>query len=209
MAFGDSPATNSHHKASSIESFDRLAQIYRTAAAIIVQKGFDATSMNEIASALDLTKAGLYHYIRGKEDLLFSIMQFAMDIVDEKVLTPARKIQDPEERLRFTLARHAGMTKYVKEITILAEEVAALSDEHRDFILERKRNYFEFVRATLVELNEQGKLRDLDPTIAALNIFGMVLGIARWYRPDGKLGPEKVAEQTSRLLLGGLLKSSE
>jgi hypothetical protein len=50
---------------------DRLAEIYRTAAQIILRKGYDATSVNDIANALGMTKAGLYHYINGKKELLF------------------------------------------------------------------------------------------------------------------------------------------
>ena len=50
--------------------------------------------------AVGLTKAGMYHYIRGKEHLLFQIMTFAMDMVDQNVIGPAQEIADPEERLR-------------------------------------------------------------------------------------------------------------
>ncbi|MCA9147145.1 MAG: TetR family transcriptional regulator [Planctomycetales bacterium] len=184
----------------------KAAEIYRTAASLIVAKGFNATSMNDIATAVDLTKAGLYHYIRGKQELLFSIMQFAMDMVDSNVLEPASRISDAEERLRFMLVRHAGMTDHVKAITILAEEVAALNELDRELIIARKRRYFDFVRSTLEELKEAGKLRDLDVSVATFNLFAMVLGLARWYRPDEKLSAEAIAEQTTNLLLNGLLK---
>ncbi len=191
---------------SPVDITGKAAEIYRTAAALIVAKGFNATSMNDIAAAVDLTKAGLYHYIRGKQDLLFSIMQFAMDMVDSSVLEPASQIADAETRLRFILTRHAGMTDHVKAITILADEVAALSERDQEAIITRKRRYFNFVRDTVQTLSDEGKLRDLDVSVATLNLFGMVLGLARWYRPDGKLNAEQVAEQTARLLLEGLLK---
>ena len=55
-------------------SNERLAEIYRTAAQIILRKGYDATSINDIANAVGMTKAGLYHYINGKKELLFDIM---------------------------------------------------------------------------------------------------------------------------------------
>jgi AcrR family transcriptional regulator len=184
----------------------KTAEIYRTAASLIVTKGFNATSMNDIAAAVGLTKAGLYHYIRGKQDLLFSIMQFAMDVVDCQVLEPASQIVDAEQRLRFILTRHAGMTDQVKAITILAEEVAALNERDRETIIARKRQYFDCVRNTLQELSAEGKLRDLDVSVATLNLFAMVLGLARWYRPDGKLSAEAIAEQTAKLLLEGLLR---
>ncbi len=190
-----------------VSATGKAAEIYHTAANLIVAKGFNATSMNDIAAAVDLTKAGLYHYIRGKNDLLYSIMQFAMDMVDKQVVEPASQIHDAEERLRFVLARHAGMTEYVKAITILTDEVAALDDRERQVVMRRKRQYFEFVRGTLQQLQDEGKLRDLDVSVATLNLFSTVLGLARWFRPSGKLDAEQVAEETAKLLLGGLLKS--
>src|SRR6202040_2688330 len=65
---------------------ERAGHIYRVAAEIMCQKGFEATSMNDIADVVGLTKAGIYHYIRGKEDLLFQIMGFGMDMVYEDVI---------------------------------------------------------------------------------------------------------------------------
>ncbi|GIW94365.1 MAG: TetR family transcriptional regulator [Pirellulaceae bacterium] len=187
----------------------KLAEIYRSAAEIFVQKGFDATSMNEIAAAVDLTKAGLYHYVRGKHELLFAIMQFAMDVVDQKIVIPAQAIEDPEERLRFILDRHAGLTRYLKEISILTDEVVALKPEHRQIVLERKRRYFEFVRETLRQLQHQKKLQQLDVTVATLNLLATLLGIARWYRADGRLSAEEIARQTRELLLHGLLRCEQ
>ena len=185
---------------------DRSEEIYRKAAEIITRKGFDATSMNDIAQAVDLTKAGLYYYIDGKKELLYSIIKYAMDLVETTVVEPARLIADPEERLRTILLSHAGAAKNVRELTILAEEVDALAPEHRDEIIARKRAYLDFVRDTLRELEREDKLRDLDITIAALNVFATVLGMVRWYRPDGALAPDEIAVQTAEFVLGGLLK---
>src|SRR5436190_8134451 len=86
---------------------ERLAEVYRTAAQIILRKGYDATSVNDIANALGITKAGLYHYINGKKELLFDIMNFGLDALDQEVTIPARAISDPEKRLRAILTRHA------------------------------------------------------------------------------------------------------
>ncbi len=186
---------------------DRTSEIYRAAAELIVQKGLDATSMNDIAQAVDLTKPGLYHYITGKKDLLFSIMQFAMDTVESFVIEPAREIHDAEERLRFILNRHAGMTESVREITILTEELPALTPEHRQQIIVRKRRYLDFLRECLNELKYEGKLRNLDVNIAALNVLATVLGISRWFDPEGRLSAEQIAHETSRFILAGLLRS--
>src|SRR5436305_9650904 len=88
---------------------ERLAEIYRAAAQIILRKGYDATSVNDIANAVGMTKAGLYHYINGKKELLFDIMNFGLDELDQEVLTPAQAIADAGARLRFIINGHARL----------------------------------------------------------------------------------------------------
>src|SRR5436309_13421077 len=88
----------------------RRAEICRTAAQLFRDRGFDATSVSDVAQALGLTKAGLYHYFESKEALLFEIMTFGLDRVRDEVIIPARAIRDPEERLRQLIVRHACIT---------------------------------------------------------------------------------------------------
>ena len=97
-------STNSPFKLSASDETNRLAEIYRAAASLICEKGYDATSMNDIAEAVGLTKAGIYHHIEGKKDLLFRIMNFGMDELDENVIIPARAIADAESRLQVEMA---------------------------------------------------------------------------------------------------------
>ena len=87
----------------------RLDGIYRLAAEIIFKQGFDATSMSDIADAVGMTKAGIYHYIPGKKDLLFTLMSYAMDTLDSQVIAPAQEIADAETRLRFIISHHVQL----------------------------------------------------------------------------------------------------
>src|SRR6266487_3344950 len=84
----------------------RRAEMYRTIAQLFRDRGFDATSVSDIARALGLTKAGLYHHFESKEALLFEIMMFGLDKVRDEVIVPVRAIRDPEERLRQLILRH-------------------------------------------------------------------------------------------------------
>jgi len=189
---------------------DRTDHIYRVAADIMCQRGYEATSMNEIADAVGLTKAGIYHYIRGKEDLLFEIMSFGMDMVDQDVMAPARRIADPAERLRAMVERHARrIMEQGGAVTILLDEMHALSAPHRRVIRQRKRAYFEMLRETLEELSGEGKLRAVDPTVAAFSLFGMLLWTARWYRRDGKLAPQHAASELAEMALNGVMKTRQ
>ncbi len=172
------------------------------------RKGYEATSMNDIAEAVGLTKAGMYHYIRGKEHLLFEIMSFAMDTVDEFIIGPAQNLADAEERLRSMIERHARrIVKEGGEVTILLEEMWALTPAHRRTIRRRKRVYFDAIRQTLEQLASEGKLRAVDPSVATLSLFGMVNWISRWYRRDGKLPPEAIVRDFTEIAMSSVLRT--
>jgi len=171
------------------------------------QKGYEATSMKDIAEAVGLTKAGIYHYIPGKEELLFQIMGFAMDMVDQDVIQPAQKVEDPETRLRTIVERHARRILEVGgAVTIILEEISALTPPHRRTILNRKRAYFDLLRQTLDQLAADGKLRPVSSTVAAFSLFGMITWLSRWYRRDGKLTSAETLRDFTQIALSGVLR---
>jgi AcrR family transcriptional regulator len=192
---------------------DRLSEIYRAAARIICEKGYDATSMNDIAEAVGITKAGIYHHIPGKKDLLFRIMNFGLDELDAEVIAPARAVTDAEQRLRTIITNHVRLItdrstpQGNNPVTIVVDEVAGLRAPHRRKIDQRKRAYVDLVRETLKQLRDEGKLNEVDVTTSAFSLLGMILWLSRWYNPEGRLSPEEIAEEITRIALGGLLRS--
>jgi len=199
-------------KLSALDESNRLGEIYRAAALLICEKGYDATSMNDIAEAVGITKAGVYHHIEGKKDLLFRIMNFGMDELDEFVIFPARAIADAESRLRAIVINHVRLiTSHItpqgyNPVTIVVDEVAGLTPEHRRRIDQRKRAYVDLIRETLKQLRKEGKLREVDVTVATFSMLGAILWLSRWYHPDGRLTPEQIVEEISKITLGGLLR---
>ncbi|MBO0857009.1 MAG: TetR family transcriptional regulator [Chloracidobacterium sp.] len=199
-------------KSPTSEELNRLDQIYYVAAKIFCDKGYDATSMSDIAEAVGITKAGIYHYVKSKQDLLFAIMNFAMDRLEIQVVLPARSVTDAEQRLRAILRNHAlliiegSAPEGISPLTVLNDEMAGLTPIHRRKVQQRKRAYLDLMRDTLRQLKEEGKLKDLDTTVAAFSLFGMLLWLSRWYRPDGKLTGEEVANEIEKIAFGGLLR---
>jgi AcrR family transcriptional regulator len=188
---------------------DRTIDIYTKAAEIFHFQGFDATSMSNVAAAVDLTKAGLYYYIESKEDLLFAIMNYAMERLETLVIEPSREVADAEARLRSILERHGRLlTEGNKAITILTDEIEGLKPKHRKQILDRKRVYFDFVRDTLEALRAEGNLRSVNTTVATFGLFGTLLWLPRWFRPEGRLTGEQVIAEIVEIAVGGLLKNS-
>ena len=185
----------------------RAAEVYRTAAKIILQKGYDATSVSDIADALGITKAGLYHYIKGKTELLYDIMKFGLEELEREVLVPAREIADPEDRLRFVITTHARIvTRGDGVVTILVDEARALTPAQNRHVIRMKRKYIDCLRDTLDEMKKQGKLRGVDTTVAAFSITGAINWLSRWYRPGGKLSAEEIAWQIADVALHGVLR---
>jgi AcrR family transcriptional regulator len=192
-----------------VPSSTRRAEICRTAAQIFLERGFDATSVSDIADALGITKAGLYHYIDSKEALLFEIMMFGMDQIDAEVIAPVRSIRDPEERLRQIIIRHASIAVRARgAVAQLGDEIRALPAAPRRKIERRMRGYFDLVRDTLSELAAARRLRNVDVTVAAFSVLGMVLWLPRWFRPGRTVTADKAASEIANLALQGLLLPS-
>lgn len=199
-------------KQARLSGTERVDQIYRIAAQMICEKGFDATSMSAIAEAVGITKAGVYHFIPSKKELLFAIMSYGMDTLEASVIKPSREITDAEQRLKAIITSHSMLIARSSNdeghspVTILVEEELGLSPAHRRKLRQRKRVYVDLIRSTLEQLKSEDKLKEIDATTAAFSLLGMILWLARWFRPDGKLSREKVAEEICKIALGGLLK---
>ncbi len=184
----------------------RLDQIYIAAAQVIHTKGYHATSMDDIAAAANITKPGLYYYIKSKDELLFQIMMHTLDGYERRVVIPARDIADPEERLRFMITNHVlSIAENGQVLTIITEEMPGLTPENLNIIKERKRGFLNFIRGTLKELEALGRLRNVDVTLAALGMQGMIMWLSYWYKANGPVSKEDAAAQYCEILLNGLL----
>lgn len=209
VATDESAMINKQMKAQrkAASSKERLADVYRAAAQIILRKGYDATSINDIANALGMTKAGLYHYINGKKELLFDIMNFGLDELEDEVVRPAQSIVDPAERLRFIIASHARLvTRGDGAITILVDEITALTPQQNRKITRRKREHFDRLRSVLNELKADGMLQDVNTTVATFSLLGMINWLSRWFKHDGALTDNQIADEIVKIALNGLLR---
>ena len=88
----------------------------------------------------------------------------------------------------------------------MVEEVSGLSAKQLQTVNQRKRVYVDLIRETLKELQTEGNLKDVDPTVAAFSLLGTILWVARWYLPTGRLTSENIAEEIGKIVFGGILK---
>jgi AcrR family transcriptional regulator len=189
----------------------RLEQIRLEASRLFVEHGYDGASMQDLADAVGLTKAGLYHFVESKEALLYEIVEAGIERLEREVIAPARAIADPEARLAAIIRAHIENISHVESetgnpVTALVENLIGLGDERRKEMEGRLRQVFEVIRGALNELKAAGRLVDgVDTTVAAFSIIGMVMWTNRWRRPGGRLTPQAVADQIVGLALRGVL----
>lgn len=179
------------------DSRDRHRQILEIAARVIQSKGYDGASIQDIAAACGLTKAGLYHHIRSKEHLLLEIMHYGMDLFEEDVLTRVIPIADPVERLRECMARNIRLVtdRERLEITIILHEHATLTGEAQVQINARKKRYLRFLENSFAEAIRDGAFPSVSPKIAAFSFLGTILWIYKWYRPEGEITEDRLVSE--------------
>jgi AcrR family transcriptional regulator len=187
---------------------DSRQEILRTAARLFQQRGYDATSMNDVAAALKLSKGGLYHHFQSKDEILFEIMNHAMQITQERVLGPVQGIVDPEERLRALIRLHIEvvLSPRDREITVMLHENHPLPPTLRKRINGRKKEYIHFVESLMADVQRVRKAKgSVSPRAAAFALLGMINWIYQWYKPEGNLQAINLVPQFTDFVFGGIL----
>ncbi|MGA2857093.1 MAG: TetR/AcrR family transcriptional regulator [Candidatus Sulfotelmatobacter sp.] len=187
---------------------DSRQEILRTAARLFQQRGYDATSMNDVAAALKLSKGGLYHHFQSKDEILFEIMNHAMEITEERVLAPVRGIADPEQRLRALIRLHIEvvLSPVDREITVMLHENHPLPPVLRKRINIRKKEYIHFVENLIAEVQRARQAKGaVSPRAAAFALLGMINWIYQWYKPEGELQTHNLVPQFTALVFAGIL----
>jgi AcrR family transcriptional regulator len=190
---------------------DSRQEILRTAARLFQQQGYDATSMNDVAAALKLSKGGLYHHFQSKDEILFEIMDHAMEITQERVINPVRSIADAEERLRALIRLHIEvvLSPRDREITVMLHENHPLPPALRKRINSRKKEYVHFLENLMAEVQAQVRQshstkNKVSPRAAAFALLGMINWIYQWYKPEGDLHAQNLIPQFTELIFGGI-----
>ncbi len=189
---------------------ERRKDIIDRAAPILMREGYKGISMNELARQLHLTKPGLYYHFKDKQELLYASMNHSMDFIEKMSLQATMGTRDNQERLREIIYQHALRVALSERkgalTTLIVDDVSFLRSEDRRVITQRKRAYFELVRATVTQLKKEGRLRKrIDPAVATFTILGMVMWLTKWYEPSGRLRAEEVAGQIADMALAALV----
>lgn len=184
----------------------RWLEIRDAAAAEFAANGYKAASIQRIADRVGITKPSIYHYIDSKEDLLFHVLIQIHDVhlvnFDQYASVPG----GPVERVRAFIKGHVEVNiEYIELGGIFYLNFDDLSESRRDLILERRRQFDEFLRNEIREGKSAGLFRpDVDEGLASLAILTSVNSMYLWWDPDHE-DTVDVAEQFATLFVRGLL----
>ncbi|MEV6036440.1 TetR/AcrR family transcriptional regulator [Nonomuraea sp. NPDC051941] len=184
------------------------AAVLRAAVELFNRKGYDATSMGDLAKELGLTKPAIYHHVTGKEQLLGQALDDALDELTA-VVTEASRDQAGTSaygRLREVLRRSVEvLVAHQPSVTLLLRVRG--NSEVELAALERRRWLDDRLAALVTDAVAEGALRDDVPaTLVSRLLFGMVNSLVEWYRPDGAYDRAMVADAITAIAFDGLAR---
>ena len=169
---------------------------------LFAERGYHGTALSQIAAALGIRTPSLYNHMKAKQDLLRDIVSETTEQVWADYERSVGGVQDVVERLRRATRvyalRHAT---HRREALIVNRDVASLDEPARSRVLELRRRHADAIRDLIDEGVREGRFTESEPTLAAFGILEMCVSIARWFREDGSLSAEAVAETYSRYAL--------
>lgn len=183
----------------------READLLAAATRLFRERGFHATSMQDLAGALRMNRGSLYHYIVGKDELLWLILGRAFDLLEARVVPILESGSPPLDRIRGAIHEHLRVAAdHADELSLIQIELRSLPPERRARMIERRDAYERLWRTTLSEAMADGSLRSFDVRLAGIGILSACNWFTQWFRPDGSLSVDEIAERFCDLFLTGL-----
>ncbi|GLV59665.1 putative transcriptional regulator, TetR family protein [Dictyobacter sp. S3.2.2.5] len=187
----------------------RLTQkaIVETAAELFAQRGFGATSLNDIADALGVTKVALYYHVKNKEEILRLVYLTVLNIAEE----PLRRIVEsdlrPREKLQQAIEHHIAITANASPaVTVFYREQAHLTGPFAREIALREKDYERYFEQIITEgIAAHAFKPDFDSKIVTFGLLGMCHWLSHWYQPSGRYTPQQIATMFISLTENGLL----
>lgn len=183
----------------------REAELHAAATRLFRQRGYHATSMQDLGEALGMNRGSLYHYINGKDELLWAILNRALDVLEIRVLPILDADERAVDRLTGAIREHLRVAAdHADELSLIQIELRALDPDRQREIIDRRNAYENRWRAAIDDGIADGSLRPFDVRLAGIGILSACNWFTQWYRPDGRLSVDEIAEAFSELFLTGL-----
>ncbi len=177
---------------------------------MFANRGYHNTSMREIAKHLGMNQASLYHYFDSKEDILYALINDAMDEalktleeICKSDLSPHGKLN---EVLSFYTSYYAGDQDRLR---LLVNEQDHLGKSYRGILIDKGRRYVGLVESILKALADEGRMKAIPASVAAFAFFGMVHYTIKWYDRDGPVKSGELADFFLEIFTNGIFVESQ
>jgi AcrR family transcriptional regulator len=181
---------------------DRRVEILKSAAAAFRRRGYHGASVDEIASALAMTKGNLYYYFRNKEDILYACHEYSLDIL----LQLMREVQDEplpaDEKLRKLILAFVHLILDELQGTALTLDPEALSPPLLAKVIAKRDEFDRGMRAIIRQGMDEGLFAGADPKMMEFAIMGAVNWISKWFDPAGPMSSQQIGEAFADYLVG-------
>lgn len=178
--------------------------VLRTASHMFNERGYQGTSLDEVARMVGVTKPALYYYFSNKEQLLYECLKITYDC-GSRTIEKLRQHPGPAfDRLRLFLFEFARDLMETQGAFTTRANLMALPDDLRAELMERRRVMDRFSRDLLTACQAEGSIRELDVQIASNYYLGSINWILRWYNPEQHGAPGDVAAMFVDMIVNGL-----
>ena len=179
-------------------------QVVDVAVKVFTERGYDGTSMADIARALGVHKSSIYHHVASKEQLLEDAVKRALNALHGMLAEPGATEGTAVERLRYVVGRTVEiMVRQLPEVTVLLRIRGNTPTER--WAIARRRDFDRAVQRIVAAAIADGDLRsDIDTALVTRLIFGMSNSVTEWYQPGGRLSARDMAGAIEAIIFEGL-----
>jgi AcrR family transcriptional regulator len=190
-----------HKRPGAVLDANRRDDLLRAAARLFAEQGFDATTTRDIAKAVGMRSGSPFYHFRRKQDLLKAVMIEGLEAGYRRLSAATAGIDDPRLRLRAMIRAHLGnLLDEDCHSPLLLYGLRSLDGAARAEVAAAADHYQALWQATLDELSARGQLRSSASPVRLL-LFGMLNGTSQWYRREGRLSLDEIADVAADLLL--------
>lgn len=179
--------------------------VVAAAGRLFAERGYHGTSMRDLGKELGLLGSSLYAHVASKQDLLVEVVEEGARLFEASAAAAVAAGSDPVERLRTLIEGHVGVIVDNLDVArTYLNEARVLDETHRTRVVEARDHYEAVFRQVLGDGQAAGSFRpDIDPRVEAILILSVLNAIERWYHPEGRLGPDALADRIFQFALRG------
>jgi len=185
-------------------TIDKRVEILKSAAAAFRRRGYHGASVDEIASALQMTKGNLYYYFKNKEDILYACHEYSLDILLRLMQEVQQENSPADQKLRRLILAFVHLILDELQATALTLDPEALSQPLLAKVIAKRDEFDRGMRAIIQQGMDDGRFPPGDPKMIEFAIMGAVNWISKWFDPSGPMTSDQIGEAFADYLVGQL-----